>query len=96
MTLDLIDLYPDADNSQPYRRVTLFVNNSTHEIQKIELFHKTSAKVFSVTVNNATYDSTISDDIFKCECQRWPQIKDGTAMINGMKQLKRTFYFSSR
>lgn len=75
VTLDLIDLYPDADNSQPYRRVTLFVNNSTHEIQKIELFHKTSAKVFSVTVNSATYDSTISDDIFKCECQRWPANK---------------------
>ena len=72
VTVDLIDLYPDADNSQPYRRVTLFVNTSTNEIQKIDLFHKTSAKVFTVTVNKAIYDTDISDELFKCECERWP------------------------
>lgn len=75
VSLDLIDLYPDADNTQPYRRVTLFVNTSTNEIQKIELFHKTSAKVFSVSINKALYDTEISDEIFKCECERWPSEK---------------------
>ena len=73
--LDLIDLYPDADNTQPYRRVTLFVNTSTNEIQKIELFHKTSAKVFSVSINKALYDTEMSEEIFKCECKRWPSEK---------------------
>ena len=73
--LDLIDLYPDADNTQPYRRVTLFVNIKTNEIKKIQLFHKTSAKVFAVTVDKAIYDTEISDSTFKCECERWPEDK---------------------
>jgi hypothetical protein len=75
-TLDLIDLYPDADNTQPYRRITLFVNASSSEINKIELFHKTSAKVFVVNVDEAFYDLDINDDFFKCECERWPD-KEG-------------------
>lgn len=75
LTLDLIDLYPDADNTQPYRRVTLFVNVATNEIKKIELFHKTSAKVFSVTVDKAVYDTEMDDSTFKCECERWPEDK---------------------
>jgi hypothetical protein len=75
VTLDLIDLYPDADNTQPYRRITLFVNVATNEIKKIELFHKTSAKVFSVIVDKAVYDTEIEDSTFKCECERWPEDK---------------------
>ena len=75
VTLDLIDLYPDADNNQPYRRITLFVNTTTNEIKKIELFHKTSAKVFSVTVDKAQYDLEMPETIFKCECERWPEDK---------------------
>ncbi len=75
ISLDLIDLYPDADNMQPYRRVTLFVNVATNEIKKIELFHKTSAKVFSVTVDKVSYDTEIEDSTFKCECERWPEDK---------------------
>ena len=75
VTLDLVDLYPDADNTQPYRRVTLFINSATNEIKKIELFHKTSAKVFSVTVDKAVYDTEISDSTFECECERWPEDK---------------------
>lgn len=71
-TLELIDLYPDADNKQPYRRITLFVNNTTHEIKEIELFEKTSAKVFSVKIDNATYDLEIPDAEFNCDCERWP------------------------
>jgi hypothetical protein len=73
--VDLIDLYPDADNTQPYRRVTLFVNRAKNEINKIELFHKTSAKVFSVEVEKSIYDIEISDNIFKCECEKWPEIE---------------------
>tara|TARA_Y100000766_G_scaffold280936_1_gene291589 strand:- start:1743 stop:2468 length:726 start_codon:yes stop_codon:yes gene_type:complete len=73
--LDLIDLYPDADNMQPYRRITLFVNTSTSEIKKIELFHKTSAKIFTVDVNESIYDNEIPNSIFKCECDRWPEDK---------------------
>jgi len=75
VTLDLIDLYPDADNTQPYRRITLFVNSISNEIKKIELFHKTSAKVFSVKVNKAVYDTEIEDNTFQCECERWPEDK---------------------
>lgn len=75
VTLDLIDLYPDADNTQPYRRVTLFVNTETNEIKKIELFHKTSAKVFSVTVDKVTYDLEIAETDFNCEPDRWPEDK---------------------
>lgn len=73
--LDLIDLYPDADNLHPYRRITLFVNTLTSEIKKIELFHKTSAKIFTVDVNESVYDDEIPDNIFKCECDRWPDFK---------------------
>lgn len=74
-TLDLIDLYPDADNTQPYRRVTLFVNTTTNEIKKIELFHKTSAKVFSVNVKKYSYDAAMPDSMFQCDCSRWPSAK---------------------
>ena len=75
VTLDMIDLYPNADNMQPYRRITLFINTATYEIKKIELFHKTSAKVFSVTVDKAIYDTEIDDSTFECECERWPEDK---------------------
>ena len=75
VVLDLIDLYPDADNTQPYRSITLFVNVKTNEIKKIDLFHKTSAKVFSVSVDKAVYDVEIEDSTFKCECERWPENK---------------------
>ena len=71
-TLELIDLYPEAGNKQPYRRVTLYINNDTKEIKKIELFHKTSGKVFSVTVTKSAYDLDIKDSEFICECTRWP------------------------
>lgn len=71
-TLDLIDLYPEAGNKQPYRRVTLYINNQTKEIKKIELFHKTSGKVFSVTVTKSAYDLDIKDSEFICECKLWP------------------------
>ncbi len=70
-TLELIDLYPEAGNTQPYRRVTLFINNETQEIKKIELFHKTSGKVFTVTVIKSVYDVEINDTEFNCECTRW-------------------------
>jgi len=71
-TLQLIDLYPEAGNKQPYRRVTLYINNVTKEIKKIELFHKTSGKVFTVTVTKSVYDLEINDSEFICECTRWP------------------------
>jgi hypothetical protein len=70
--LELIDLYPEAGNTQPYRRVTLYINNTTKEIKKIELFHKTSGKVFTVTVTKSIYDAEIKDSEFICECTRWP------------------------
>lgn len=73
--LDLIDLYPDAGNTQPYRRITLFINTSTNEIKTIDLFHKTSAKVFTVHVDKSIYDNEISNSFFKCECERWPEEK---------------------
>ncbi len=76
VTLDLIDLYPEGGNPQPYRSITLFVNTSTNEIQTIELFHKTSAKVFKVEVNKSTYDADIPDSTFECECSKWP-VEDG-------------------
>ena len=75
VVLDLIDLYPDAGNTQPYRRITLFVNTLTSEIIKIELFHKTSAKVFTVHVDKSVYDNEIPDSTFNCECERWPEDK---------------------
>lgn len=70
-TLELIDLYPEAGNKQPYRSITLYVNNTTKEIKKIELFHKTSGKVFTVTVNKSTFDQPVNDSEFICECSRW-------------------------
>jgi hypothetical protein len=73
--LDLIDLYPDAGNTQPYRRITLFINTSTSEIKTIELFHKTSAKIFTVQVDKSVYDNDIPDSLFNCECERWPEDK---------------------
>lgn len=72
LTLDLIDLYPEAGNKQPYRRVTLYINNDTKEIKKIELFHKTSGKVFTVTVTKSTFNTDINDSDFVCECNKWP------------------------
>lgn len=70
-TLELIDLYPEAGNKQHFRSITLYINNSTKEIKKIELFHKTSAKVFTITVNKSTFDQPINDSEFICECSRW-------------------------
>lgn len=85
-TLDLIDLYPEAGNKQPYRQVTLYVNNTTNEIKKIQLFHKTSGKVFTVTVTKAVYDTAIADSEFICDCSRWPSpdwdCDDGSAAGN--------------
>ncbi len=75
VVLDLIDLYPEGGNPQPYRSITLFVNSQTNEIKKIELFRKTSPKVFAVEVNKVEYDKVIADDTFKCECERWPADK---------------------
>lgn len=73
--LDLIDLYPDAGNTQPYRRITLFVNTTTSEIKTIELFHKTSAKIFTVKIDKSIYDNDVPDSTFNCECKRWPESK---------------------
>jgi|TARA_B110000261_G_C13071351_1_gene352294 hypothetical protein len=71
-SLQLIDLYPEAGNKQPYRRVTLYINDVNKEIKKIELFHKTSGKVFTVTVTKSTYDLELKDTEFICDCSRWP------------------------
>lgn len=75
-TLDLIDLYPDTGNKLPYRSVTLYVNTTTNEIVKIEMFHKTSSKVFTIKVNKSVYNQPIDDSEFKCDCSKWPA-KDG-------------------
>ena len=64
----VIELYPETDKNNPYRRITMYIDKEAMEIYKIELFHKTSTKIFSITVNKATYNLEIADSIFNCNC----------------------------
>ena len=64
----VIELYPEADKNNPYRRITMYIAKSQMEIYKIEFFHKTSTKVFSITVNDAQYNTAILDKEFYCAC----------------------------
>lgn len=64
----VIELYPETTKKNPYRRITMYIDKAAMEIYKVELFHKTSTKVFSITVNKASYNTPIDDKIFTCDC----------------------------
>lgn len=64
----VIELYPEVEKNNPYRRITMYIEAATPAIYKIDFFHKTSTKVFSITLNSATYNSQIPVSDFNCSC----------------------------
>lgn len=64
----VIELYPDADNKNPYRRITMYIDKASTEVYKVEFYHKTSTKIFTIIVNKATYNQVIADNVFLCSC----------------------------
>lgn len=64
----VIELYPETEKNNPYRRITMYIDKVAMEIYKVDLFHKTSTKVFSITVDKATYNTEIADKTFSCAC----------------------------
>lgn len=67
-TLEMIELYPDAGNESPYRRITMYIDDAKSELYRIEFYPKTSSRVFSITLNSIKYDQTLAADAFKVEC----------------------------
>ena len=64
----VIELYPEVEKNNPYRRITMYIESATPSIYKIDFFHKTSTKVFSITVNKSTYNAAIPASDFRCSC----------------------------
>ena len=64
----VIELYPDADNKNPYRRITMYIDKSLTEVYKVEFYHKTSTKIFTIVVNKALFNQVIADNVFTCAC----------------------------
>jgi outer membrane lipoprotein carrier protein len=67
-TVHVIELYPETDKNNPYRRITMFINKSEIALSKIELYPKASAKVFSISIDNAKFNEVIADTQFSCGC----------------------------
>jgi outer membrane lipoprotein carrier protein len=64
----LIELYPEVDNKNPYKKIVMYIDKATTEVNKVEFFHKTSAKVFTIVMNKAIFNQVIADTIFFCGC----------------------------
>lgn len=64
----VIELYPETERDSPYRRITMYINKTENAIYKIDFFHKTSAKVFSITIDKAKYNQPIENKVFTCNC----------------------------
>lgn len=67
-TVHVIELYPETEKNNAYRRITMYINKAESAIQKIDFYHKTSSKVFSISIDNASYNTMIVDTIFTCGC----------------------------
>lgn len=67
-THHVIELYPDADNKNPYRRITMYIEKTATEVTKVEFYHKTSTKIFTIVVNKAVYNQPLADNFFLCSC----------------------------
>ena len=64
----VIELYPEVEKNNPYRRITMYIESETPAIHKIDFFHKTSSKIFSITVNKSVYNASIPATDFRCSC----------------------------
>jgi len=67
-TMHVIELYPEVEVNNPYRRITMYINKTESAIYKINFYHKTTSKVFSITIDKASYNTPILDTIFTCGC----------------------------
>ncbi|MFT6716359.1 MAG: outer membrane lipoprotein carrier protein [Saprospiraceae bacterium] len=67
-TYHIIELYPETEKNNPYRRITMYINKTEFSIYKINFYHKTSSKVFSISIDKASYNTIIADTVFKCGC----------------------------
>ncbi|MFT6746536.1 MAG: outer membrane lipoprotein carrier protein [Glaciecola sp.] len=67
-TVHVIELYPETEKNNPYRRITMYIDKDESAIAKIKFYHKTSAKVFSISIDKASYNTTIADTVFACSC----------------------------
>lgn len=67
-TVHVIELYPETEKNNPYRRITMFIDKAESAIHKIDFYHKTSAKVFSISIDKATYNTVVADTTFDCGC----------------------------
>jgi outer membrane lipoprotein carrier protein len=68
ITYHIIELYPETEKNNPYRRITMYIDKSESSIYKIDFYHKTSSKIFSISIDKASYNSVIADTIFTCGC----------------------------
>lgn len=71
-SFEMIELYPDAGNESPYRRITMYIDASKSELYRIEFYPKTSSRVFSITLNTVKYDVAVPANTFKVDCSIEP------------------------
>lgn len=68
----MIELYPDGSEENPYRRVVLYISVETVELCKVELFAKTSNKVFTFSLKNRVYNKVVDPKTFQVSCSIQP------------------------
>ena len=67
-TYHIIELYPETEKNNPYRRITMYIDKAESAIYKINFYHKTSSKVFSISIDKASYNTVIAETTFTCGC----------------------------